>query len=561
MITCNDALKELYVSQFKILGCECIQHYPGRSSHELLSILQSLETVTKKKLKPKNQKAEIFFIQYVTTLYDTIGTSVKETQDIHQVLLEICLNKITDPQIPAQEVQYHIASILVSLYRHYSSSSYASRIEQWINKFLEEITTNASLVSRQGYALTLAACIKGIGLCLISKYRIIDFLVKAADNSTCATTRQAALFCFESFFKLLQRLFEPWIHLILETFLKLLADPLQHVRSFAHNSVTNIMASLSSYGLITVFPILLQRTYDFHWRVRVGAISGLSAMNQCDTLKLASIFPKMIPILCEASRDPNNEVKVAAQNAITTIGSSIKNPSVLNILPTLLHAIQHPDQIHVVHEAHTLLVEEIFTSKIDPPSLSFIISLVLLGLRERNAQIKQKAAAIVTSLPYLCQQPTHLSFYFTQLTTLLFDTLVDPIPGVRSMSAKALGSLAKTLDEEHITNLLTQLLGKLKNSNTPVERSGAAYALAQVITSLPSTTVKNLIPQLLYNVEHLSLQLREGYLGIFVFLPSCFDPGFQVKINILKLFLISLILLLKLHIITAMSCFLCHTFF
>lgn len=58
--------------------------------------------------------------------------------------------------------------------------------------------------------------------------------------------------------------------------------------------------------------------------------------------------------------------------------------------------------------------------------------------------------------------------------------LVDPIPEVRSVAARAIGSLIRGMGEENFPDLVPWLLDTLKSDNSNVERSGAAQGLSEV---------------------------------------------------------------------------------
>lgn len=69
------------------------------------------------------------------------------------------------------------------------------------------------------------------------------------------------------------------------------------------------------------------------------------------------------------------------------------------------------------------------------------------------------------------------------LTYLLrsdLQVLVDPIPEVRTVAARALGSLIRGMGEENFKDLVPWLLETLKSENSSVERSGAAQGLSEV---------------------------------------------------------------------------------
>lgn len=57
---------------------------------------------------------------------------------------------------------------------------------------------------------------------------------------------------------------------------------------------------------------------------------------------------------------------------------------------------------------------------------------------------------------------------------------MDPIPEVRSVAARALGSLIRGMGEENFPDLVPWLLETLKSENSNVERSGAAQGLSEV---------------------------------------------------------------------------------
>lgn len=57
---------------------------------------------------------------------------------------------------------------------------------------------------------------------------------------------------------------------------------------------------------------------------------------------------------------------------------------------------------------------------------------------------------------------------------------MDPIPEVRSVAARALGSLIRGMGEENFPDLVPWLLDTLKSDGSNVERSGAAQGLSEV---------------------------------------------------------------------------------
>ncbi|GFZ02916.1 similar to ILITYHIA [Actinidia rufa] len=63
---------------------------------------------------------------------------------------------------------------------------------------------------------------------------------------------------------------------------------------------------------------------------------------------------------------------------------------------------------------------------------------------------------------------------------ILLQVLVDPIPEVWSVAARALVSLIRGMGEENSPDLVPCLLDTLKSDGSNVERSGAAQGLSEV---------------------------------------------------------------------------------
>jgi hypothetical protein len=66
---------------------------------------------------------------------------------------------------------------------------------------------------------------------------------------------------------------------------------------------------------------------------------------------------------------------------------------------------------------------------------------------------------------------------------------VDPIPEVRSVAARAIGSLIGGMGEENFPDLVPWLFETLKSDNSNVERSGAAQGLSEVSPLTPCLVI------------------------------------------------------------------------
>lgn len=63
---------------------------------------------------------------------------------------------------------------------------------------------------------------------------------------------------------------------------------------------------------------------------------------------------------------------------------------------------------------------------------------------------------------------------------------MDPIPEVRSVAARAIGSLIRGMGEENFPDLVPWLFDTLKSDGSNVQRSGAAQGLSEVFFFLMS---------------------------------------------------------------------------
>ena len=127
-----------------------------------------------------------------------------------------------------------------------------------------------------------------------------------------------------------------------------------------------------------------------------------------------------------------------------------------------------------------VLLETVFVNTIDAPSLALIVPVVHRGLRDRAGDTKRRAGRIVGNMCTLINDPKDMTPYVPLLMPELQKSLVDPLPEVRAVSARAMGSLLKGMGADAFSDLVPWLMALLRSEGSSVERGGAAQGLAEV---------------------------------------------------------------------------------
>ena len=148
-----------------------------------------------------------------------------------------------------------------------------------------------------------------------------------------------------------------------------------------------------------------------------------------------------MPKLTEAFSDTHPKVKSSAEHALEELTKVIKNPEISSISAILLKALTDPATGTV--KALEALIETEFLHAIDAPSLALIVPVLHRGLRDRAATTKRYGALISGNICTMINDARDFVPYLPTLLPDLKSTLLDPIPDVRSISAKALGSLTR----------------------------------------------------------------------------------------------------------------------
>ncbi|ESQ38842.1 hypothetical protein EUTSA_v10022486mg [Eutrema salsugineum] len=393
------------------------------------------------------------------------------------------------------------------------------------SRLLDKLMKSDKYGERRGAAFGLAGVVMGFGITSLKKYGLVVTLQEALIDRNSAKRREGALLAFECLCEKLGKLFEPYVIKMLPLLLVSFSDQVGAVREAAECAARAMMSHLSVYGVKLVLPSLLKGLEDKAWRTKQSSVQLLGAMAFCNPQQLSQCLPRVVPKLTEVLTDTHPKVQSAGQLALQQVGSVIKNPEISSLVPTLLLALTDPNE----YTRHSLdiLLQTTFVNSVDAPSLALLVPIVHRGLRERSSETKKKASQIVGNMCSLVTEPKDMIPYIGLLLPEVKKVLVDPIPEVRAVAARAVGSLIRGMGEENFPDLVPWLFETLKSDTSNVERSGAAQGLSEVLAALGTEYFENVLPDLIRYCSHQKASVRDGYLTLFKFLPRSLGAQFQ----------------------------------
>lgn len=450
-------------------------------------------------------------------------------------ILPRLLQRLLDPDSTAS-VQNAIIKVMPPLIKQNKEKA-AETLEKLLDQAL---APKVSQMTRRGAALGVGAAVKGLSTQAVSQFQILKRVETASENKKDAGVREGAFFCLEGLSINLGKLFDPYVVNSVPLLLTAFADSNKKVQQASHDAAKVMMAQLTGPGVKQVLKPLLEGVKSPMWRTKHGSIELLSAMTSCMPKQLAACLPHVVPALCVAVSDPVKQVKELAVDALEKVGRIISSPELKVLAPDLINALVSGMEFEsVTRDVLDKLLQTSFVHHVDAPSLSLVCPLVEQGLKDRSGDMKRKGVQIVGSMVLLIKDPKDIQPYLPSLLPLLKQTLLDPSPDVRVTSAKAFGTLAKTLPEEMLGDVLPWLFEQLRGGETSVDRSGTAHGLAEVLMAMGLERIEMLLPDLLSNATNTeaSPEVRDGYLALYVHLPvlmgSAFEPYLETTLTAL----------------------------
>ncbi|KAG4928965.1 hypothetical protein JHK85_055451 [Glycine max] len=411
-----------------------------------------------------------------------------------------------------------------------------------------DVNVDAGWLGRQGIALALHSAADILGTKDLPV--VMTFLISRAlapDEEKYDLVREGVVIFTGALAKHLAK-DDPKVHAVVDKLLDVLNTPSEAVQRAVSACLSPLMQSKQDDAAALVSRLMDQMMKSEKYGERRGAAFGLAGLVKgfgISCLKKYRIVITLQESLAERNSAKSREGALLGFECLCETLGRIFEPYVIQMLPLLL--VSFSDQVNAVREAAECaarammsqlsaqgvklvlpsLLKTTFVNSIDAPSLALLVPIVHRGLRERSADTKKRAAQIVGNMCSLVTEPKDMIPYIGLLLPEVKKVLVDPIPEVRSVAARAIGSLIGGMGEENFPDLVPWLFDTLKSDNSNVERSGAAQGLSEVLAALGIEFFEHVLPDIIRNCSHQKASVRDGYLTLFKYLPRSLGVQFQ----------------------------------
>ncbi|XP_026682599.1 eIF-2-alpha kinase activator GCN1, partial [Diaphorina citri] len=276
---------------------------------------------------------------------------------------------------------------------------------------------------RSGVALALAQLVH-----LIDPNNIGQLHFPSRNNTI---NREGALLALQELVNMLGRVFEPYIVNVLPHLLLCFGDNSTYVRQAASDCAQIVMSKLSAHGVKLVLPSLLAALEEDSWRTKTGSVELLGAMAFCAPKQLSACLPSIVPKLITVLSD--SHIKVQQVLAGLYMGRS-------DVALMVRQAALHVWKVVVSNTPRTLreILPTLFGLLLGClASSSYDKRQVQRAYLDRSTETRKMAAQIIGNMYSLTDQKD-LMPYLPTIIPGLKSSLLDPVPEVRSVSARVM---------------------------------------------------------------------------------------------------------------------------
>ena len=417
-------------------------------------------------------------------------------------------------------------SYFASIFKEESKEKVKEILKSYEEITIKKIPSDEEIKAK---AYALAGYIKGLGVKALDEFEVMKILEepfkeKSSDSTLSNKRKENSLYVYGALSNTLGKTFEYYAVGCMSYILQSFAIG-KNVKKNAQFASKTIISKLSGQGVKSILPSLLKELDTTNWRSKLAAVESLGSMAFMAPKQLSNYLPKIVSNIKVVLNDTQPKVHESGINALTAIGSVIKNPEIADISSRIIQTLNNPTKELIY--AIDLLLQQSFAHAIDAPSLSLIIPILDYGLRAQKNDVKIKATQLVRNICRVISDPNDMVPYLNVVIPALKTALFDPIPEVRSSSAKAMGSLCKGLGLENMQDVIIWLKSVMQKEGQLVERSGAAQGYAEIIAEQGSEYLEGMLEQLIEKLRDKSPIIREGYFGLFLFLPISFGESFE----------------------------------